>query len=93
MIYHIAIHRPHPDKRRLLLESMHRFGAEARTQPGLREVHTLADGNAGVLIGFAVWDSKEALAAARPSLREAVKNDPHTEWEPDPPEIFLLEEA
>lgn len=72
---------------------MHRFGAAARTQPGLREVHTLADGNSGVLIGFAVWESKEALAAARPALRKAINNDPHTEWEPAPPEVFLLEET
>lgn len=93
MIYHIAIHRPHPEKRHLMLDSMHRFGAAVRQQPGLREVRTLSDEESGVLIGFAIWESKEALMAARPVLREAVKNDPHAEWEPHPPEVFLLEEA
>ncbi len=93
MLYVIAIHRPYPEKRQFMLESMHRFGAAARTQPGLLELHALSDAESGALVGFAVWDSKEAMMAARPKMREAIKDDPHSEWEPNPPEVFLLEEA
>ncbi len=93
MIFHIAVHRPYPEKRELLIDAMHRFGATARRQPGLREVHTLEDRSSGVLVGLAIWESKDALMAARPVLHDAVKNDPMGEWESGPPEIFLLEEV
>jgi hypothetical protein len=93
MLYHIAIHRPFPDKAHLLLQSMHRFGATARMQPGLKEVHALKDAATGALVGFAIWESREALMAARPALSEAVKNDPFTDWEPAPPQVMLLEEV
>lgn len=93
MLYHIAIHRPFPGKTELLIESMHRFGAAARTQPGLKEVHTLKDAASGVLVGFAIWESREALMAARPALHAVVKDDPFDEWESGPPQMMLLEEV
>lgn len=93
MLYHIAIHRPYPDKRALLLDSMRRFAAAARTQPGLREVHTLGDVDGNILVGFAIWESHDALQLARPTLRAAIRDDPHAEWEPQPPEVFLLEDV
>ena len=90
MFIHLAIHRPHADKADLLIDSMHRFGDAIRSQPGLREAHTLKDATSGALIGLAIWDSKESMLAARPAMQEAVKDDDFAAWEPAGPEIYHL---
>ena len=91
MFVHIAIHRPRPGQEQALIDSMHRFGAAARTQPGLREVYTLRDPNSGALVGMAIWDTTDLWLAARPAMWEAVKDDNFDEWEDSPPEVFQLE--
>ena len=90
MFIQLAIHRPHPGKEDLLIDSMHRFGAAIENQPGLREVHTLKDANSNALIGLAIWDSKEQMLAARPAMAEAIKDDDFDSWEEGPPEVFRL---
>jgi len=60
MLYHVSIHRPKPEHERDVIDSMHRFGAAARLQDGLLEVHTLKDRRSDALIGFAVWESAAA---------------------------------
>ena len=91
MYYQISLHHPKPGKEDLLIDSMHRFGAAAKTQAGLQRVHTLCDSEKNVLVGLAIWDSKEAMLAARPVLLEAVKDDDFEAWE-DAVEGFRLEE-
>jgi heme-degrading monooxygenase HmoA len=93
MLYHIAIHTPRPEHANDVIDSMHRFGDAARTQPGLREVHTLRDVRDGTLMGLAIWDSAEALAAARPALAAATEGDDFDAWEIEPIRMFLLEEV
>jgi heme-degrading monooxygenase HmoA len=93
MIVHLAVHRPKPEHAEDLIASMHRFAAAARGRPGLREVHTLRDQDQGALIGLAIWDSREAFEAGVEFMRSAVEDDPFEEWEDDPPEVYLLEEA
>ncbi len=72
---------------------MHRYGAAARTQTGLVEVHTLKDARTGTLVGLAVWENDEARIAARPALMEAVKDDDFDDWESEPITGYLLEEV
>ena len=91
MFVHIAIHHPRPGQEQGLIDSMHRFGAAARTQPGLREVHTLRDPNSGALVGMAIWETKEAWLVARRVMWDAVKDDNFGDWEDAPPEVFQLE--
>jgi heme-degrading monooxygenase HmoA len=91
MFVQIAIHKPKPGKAPELIESMHRFGAAAATQPGLRQVHTLQDQRTGELVGMAIWETKEAYLAARPAMIEAVKDDNFDDWEDDGPTVFHLE--
>jgi hypothetical protein len=43
----MAIHRPYPDKMDLMLDSMRRFGAALKKQPGLREVYQLRNRESG----------------------------------------------
>lgn len=93
MFVHIGIHRPKPGKEHLLIESMHRFGDSMKGAKGLQRAHALRDKESGVLLGLAVWDSKEDWEAARPAMIEAVKDDPFEEWEDNPPEVFHLEEV
>ena len=93
MLYHVSIHRPKPEHVQDVIDSMHRFGAAARLQDGLREVHTLKDRRSDALIGFAVWDSAEALGAARPALAAATEHDDFDAWESAPIEGFLLDEV
>ena len=94
MFVSIGIHsRPKKGKEKLLIDSMHRFGAAMKTQPGLQRVHALKDRESGALIGLAIWDSREVWQAARPVILEAIKDDPFEEWEDEPPEAYFLEEV
>ncbi len=80
----MSIHRPHPEKERLVIESMHRYGETAKKQPGLVSVHTLKDENSGELVGIAIWSSKESFLAARPALMKATEKDDFDSWEKEP---------
>jgi hypothetical protein len=93
MLYHLSVHRPRPEHERDVVDSMHRFGVAARTQDGLVEVHTLKDRRSGALIGFAVWESAEALETARPALAAATADDDFDAWETSPIEGFVLDEV
>jgi quinol monooxygenase YgiN len=93
VLYHIAIHTPKPEHTSAVIDSMHRFGAAARTQQGLREVHTLQDRRDGTLVGFAVWESADALAAARPAMAAAIEGDDFDAWETEPIRVYQLEEV
>ena len=90
MFVHMAIHQPKPGKEKLLIESMHRFGAAMHGADGLNQVHALQDESTGALIGLAIWDSKEKWQAAHPKMLEAIKDDTFEEWEDNPPEVFHL---
>lgn len=57
MVVMVSIHRPHPDKENLLIDSMHRYGEAAKQQKGLISVHTQKDQSTGELFGLAIWDS------------------------------------
>ena len=93
MLYHFSIHMPKPEHELDVIDSMHRFGAAAGSQPGLVEVHTLKDmRGSGALVGFAIWDSAEALLAARPGLSAATENDDFDAWESEPIRSYLCEE-
>lgn len=93
MLYHISIHTPKPEHEHDVIDSMHRFGEAARTQPGLLEVHTLRDQRSGTLVGFALWDSLDALEAAGPTLGAATEHDDFDLWDAEPIRSFLLEEV
>lgn len=93
MLCHVSIHRPKPEHRQSLIDSMHRFGEAARTQAGLVEVHTLQDQRSDTLVGLAIWTSADALAAARPALAAATEHDDFDTWETEPIQGFVLEEV
>jgi heme-degrading monooxygenase HmoA len=90
MFVHMSIHRPRPGKEKLLIASMHRFGAAMQGADGFQWAHALQDETSGALIGLAIWESKEQWQAAHPKMSEAVKDDPFEEWEEHPPEVFVL---
>jgi len=86
----MSIHYPRPEKRKLLIESMHRFGKAMEGKKGLIMAHTTKDEDSNRLIGIAIWDSKENWLNARSAMIEAVKDDPFEEWELKPPEVYHL---
>lgn len=88
MYFHISIHYPKPGKEDLLIDSMHRFGKTMEGKAGLIMAHTTKDEERNLLIGIAIWNSKQDWLAARPFMINAVKNDPFDEWEEKPPEVF-----
>jgi heme-degrading monooxygenase HmoA len=89
----ISIHHPRKEHEKALIDSMHRYGAAARTQKGLRAVHTLRDRSTGILVGLAIWESEEARRAARAALSAAVEGDDFDTWESEPITGFSLEEV
>jgi heme-degrading monooxygenase HmoA len=90
MFYHVSIHRPKSGKEPDLIESMHRFGASLQGAPGLISVQTLQDAEQGVLMGLAIWESREAWQASIHLAREAIANDPFDEWESTDVDGFRL---
>jgi len=92
MLYHLSIHRPKPEHEHDLIDSMHRFGAAARAQ-GATEAHTFKDSRSDALVGLAIWDSDDDLAAARPALSAAVEGDDFDTLESGPVELFLLHDV
>lgn len=92
MLYHLSIHRPKPEHEQDLIESMHRFGAAARTG-GAIEAHTFKDVRSDALVGLAIWHSEDDLAAARPALSAAVEGDDFDTWESAPVQLFMLHDV
>jgi heme-degrading monooxygenase HmoA len=93
MYYHVSIHHPRPGKRDALIDSMHRYGDAIRNAPGLVSVHTLYDADQDVLMGLAIWESREAWQASVDLAREAVASDPFDEWESQDVQGFRLIEV
>jgi hypothetical protein len=44
-------------------------------------------------VGFAIWESMDALTAARPALGAATEGDDFDAWEAEPVRVFLLEDV
>jgi hypothetical protein len=85
-----AVHYPHPEKERLLIQGMQEFGEVIRKQPGIVFVDTFKDAENGTLIAVAIWESQQAFEAAWPVL---AKDAPSEQWEVKPREIHMLNSA
>ncbi len=81
MFVQMSIHHPKPETVGLLIESMHTYADALEGAPGLINVRTLHDAAAGVLVGIAMWSSKETMEASVHLGREAVKDHPFHLWE------------
>jgi len=91
MFFHISIHTPKEGKEQDLIESMHRFGAKCMEFDANRGANTLHDKERNILIGVAVWDSREEWQEAIPKIHKVVENDPFDEWEDGPVQVFHAE--
>jgi hypothetical protein len=83
MYVSLSIMKPNPGHEGSVIDSMHRFGEAAGSQPGLTLVTTLRDPGSGDLVGLAVWESAEAAHNAGPVLADAVKDDDFGTWVAD----------
>jgi len=92
MFVNISVHRVKPGKESPMIDSMRRYGDAAKSS-GVRSVHTLRDEKSGALVGFAIWDSKEAYEAAGPALMKAVENDDLDDWHEEQWQTFHCVEA
>ncbi len=92
MFVHISIHYPLRGKEQFIVDSMHRFGEAVKDKPGFRQVLTTRDKTTGKLVGIALWDSEEQWEAAKPAMRDAIKDDPFHEWEDVPSKVYRLYE-
>jgi heme-degrading monooxygenase HmoA len=93
MIAHLAIHTPKPESVEPLIASMQLFAAVGRKQAGLRDVRTMRDAESGKVLGLAIWDSMEAFQGGVVAMRAAVEDDPFSDWEERPPEVYLFEDV
>lgn len=89
----MSIHRPKSGKEELVNDSMHRFQEAIRGKPGFSSVGTYRDRKTGWLVGIAVWDSFESMAAARPAMVESTKDDRFDLWEESEMQTFQLDEV
>ena len=93
MFVQLSIHHPKPDAVGPLIESMHSYGDALEGAPGLISVKTLRDEAAGVLVGLAMWSSREAMEASVHLARTAVEDHPFDEWEMSEPDGYRLTEV
>ena len=96
MFIFYSIHYPRPEFEPLLVESMHEFGEQMQTQPGLLFVAPFPFKNveAATLMGVTVWVSEEAFAAAMVALTPLREQQAsHEEWERKPTEVYRLSSA
>jgi len=92
MLVQMAMHRAvKPEKEAEMIESMVRFGRAMVGSPGFRQTYSLKDPKSGALVGLAIWDSAEALAAARPAMGRALEGVDFSQLEDSAPEVFLFE--
>jgi len=89
----MSVHHPHAEFEAALIDSMHRFGAAVRGEAGCREIHTLKDDKSGVLVGLAIFESREAWTKLAPLARAAVADDDFDLWEEVEPEGYVLTEV
>ncbi len=94
MLIHLAFHRDvKPGREQDLIESMKQFGRAMQGRPGFRQSYALRDPKSGALVGLGIWDSPDALAAARPAMSEAIRDVDFSQLESSDPEVYLLEAA
>jgi hypothetical protein len=87
----IGIHHPLPGKEKLIVDSMRRFGAAMAGKPGFRQAFVLRSDDGRELVGLAIWDSEEAVLAARPEMEAAIRDDDFESWESEPPRAYWYE--
>jgi len=94
MLIHIAFHRDvKPGREAEMIEAMKRFGRAMAGRRGFRQCCSLRDPRSRALVGLAIWDSPEDLAAARPAMAEAIAGVDFSQLEDSDPESCLLEVA
>ncbi|MBX3092626.1 MAG: hypothetical protein KF801_08995 [Cryobacterium sp.] len=93
MFVQLSIHHPKPDSTGPLIESMHSYGDALEGAPGLISVRTFHDAEAGVLVGLAMWSSRDAMEASVHLARKAVEDHPFDEWERQEIEGYRLLEV
>jgi quinol monooxygenase YgiN len=75
MYVNLSVMRPNPGQDDATVDSMRRFAAAARAQPGCVMCATFRSEESGDLYGIAVWESEAASAEAGPKCMEAVAGD------------------
>jgi hypothetical protein len=95
MFVFYSIHYAHPEKERLLVQSMHEFGELMKQQPGIlfQAPYPFKDPEKGTLMGISIWESQEAFQAALPTLQSARRDSRSQEWEAKPTEVYMLNSA
>ena len=92
MLVQMAFHRDvKPEKEAEMIESMKRFGRAMVGNPGFRQTYSLKDPKTRALVGLAIWDSQDALAAARPAMSKALEGVDFSRLEDSAPEVYLFE--
>ncbi len=86
----LAIHHPKPDHLDDLVEAMTVLGRTLETVPGLVSVSSWRDQER--VVAMSVWESRDALAAARPAISAAIADVPFDQWEARPRDLFFLDE-
>ena len=91
MFAHIAFHRPRPEYREAVRESMRRVDAAAQGAPGLVFIRDWSEVDGDRLVGLALWESREAFEAAAPGIFAAIADDPFDVWEDERAQNLFLE--
>ena len=75
MYVNLSVMRPNPGQDAATADSMQRFAAAARAQPGCIVCATFRDEDSGELYGLGIWESPQASADGSAACMSAVEND------------------
>jgi len=75
MYVNLSVMKPNPGQDAATVDSMQRFAAAARVQPGCVMCATFRDQDSGELYGLGVWESEQASADGSAACMSAVAGD------------------
>lgn len=86
----LAIHHPKPEHVDDLVRAMTQFGSVLASTEGM--LHASAWRGDEQIVAISIWDSRDHLVAAGPTMAAAVADVPFAAWEARPRELLTLEE-
>lgn len=92
MLVTIGIHHPRGENEKSILrDGMRKFGEAQRKHEGLIVIHLLKDEKPGVLIGLAIWDTKEHFMQAQKDMAKALEGINFELLEDIPHKLYFAE--
>jgi heme-degrading monooxygenase HmoA len=93
MFARIGIHYPKSGDETITLNALHKFQQAQKQHKGLIAIHAFRDEKNDVVIGLALWDSKQSFLAVHKEIQRVAREVKFELYDEKPPLVFSCEEA